>query len=118
MQKIAFPSRNEWEKIVDRPLSDTISLENTVNKILTAVKERGDHAIREFSLQFDKAIVGDLMVGDNEMNEAASLLPDDLKAAIGKAKKNIESFHSKQLIREKPIETSSGVECWRKSVAI
>ena len=38
--------------------------------------------------------------------------------AINIAKQNIEKFHKSQFIEEQVIETSEGVECWRKSVAI
>ena len=41
-----------------------------------------------------------------------------LKNAIDIAKKNIEKFHSAQLLTEPVIETFKGVRCWRKSVAI
>jgi histidinol dehydrogenase len=46
------------------------------------------------------------------------MVPEELKKAINTAKNNIEKFHSAQLITEPVIETSKGVKCWRKSVAI
>jgi histidinol dehydrogenase len=41
-----------------------------------------------------------------------------LQKAILLAKKNIEKFHRQQLLKTKKIETTAGVFCWRKSVAI
>jgi histidinol dehydrogenase len=41
-----------------------------------------------------------------------------LKKAIALAKSNIEIFHSVQIKEDIPIETSTGVKCWRKSVPI
>jgi histidinol dehydrogenase len=118
MQKIVFPSKNEWGKILERPALDTFSLENIVNNILRKVKEGGDQALREFSLQFDKALLTELRVDNKEIIDAESTVSPDLKTAIGVAKKNIEAFHSSQLIREKVVETAPGINCWRKSVAI
>jgi histidinol dehydrogenase len=45
-------------------------------------------------------------------------IPQELRNAINVAKKNIETFHSAQLLTEPVIETSKGVRCWRKAVAI
>ena len=46
------------------------------------------------------------------------LVDDKLKNAIQLAKENIEKFHRDQNEEVKIIETSPGVKCWRKSVAI
>jgi histidinol dehydrogenase len=61
---------------------------------------------------------GNLKVTSDEIHESALHIPQDLKKAINVAKKNIESFHSAQLLTEKVIETVRGVRCWRKGVAI
>ncbi|MEJ7676745.1 MAG: histidinol dehydrogenase [Segetibacter sp.] len=58
------------------------------------------------------------LVTSEEINEAASLINDELKQAIQQAKFNIEKFHIAQLKSEEPIETMLGITCWRKSVAI
>ncbi|MEQ9231609.1 MAG: histidinol dehydrogenase, partial [Cyclobacteriaceae bacterium] len=42
----------------------------------------------------------------------------ELKKAIGIAKQNNEKFNRSQRDSDAPIETTSGVTCWRKSVAI
>jgi histidinol dehydrogenase len=41
-----------------------------------------------------------------------------LKEAINQAKSNIEKFHQAQTVEPTVIETTPGVFCWRKSVAI
>ena len=41
-----------------------------------------------------------------------------MKDAIALAKKNIETFHTKQVSAVERVETMPGVLCWRKSVAI
>ncbi len=71
-----------------------------------------------FAEKFDGVRPGSLLVTSEEINNSASQIPDNLKKAIEKAKTNIEKFHLSQLGSEKVIETTDGVKCWRKSVAI
>jgi len=57
-------------------------------------------------------------VSRQEIEEAAYLISDELKAAIRQAKDNIEAFHKKQVEVSGVVETMPGVKCWRKTVAI
>ncbi|HEV8282857.1 MAG TPA: histidinol dehydrogenase [Chitinophagaceae bacterium] len=103
---------------VQRPYFDSSSLQGTVEKVLQEVKEKGDEAVRRFTLQFDKADIQQLRVSDKEMDEAEKFLTDELKQSIVIAKNNIEKFHKAQLKNTEFVETMPGVECWRKSTAI
>ena len=89
-----------------------------MSEILSDVKINGDQAIRHYAAKFDKVALEDLLVSNNEIIEAAALMSDELKAAIAIAKNNIEKFHAAQAQQVEQIETTSGVFCWRKSVAI
>ena len=93
-------------------------LEKTVGPILTRVKLGGEQALKELSLEFDKALIDNLEVDGGSIEDSVSATPDELKNAIENAKANIETFHKRQLAPEDIIETSPGVFCWRKSVAI
>jgi len=53
-----------------------------------------------------------------EIAEASKAIEKELKKAILLAKKNIEKFHRQQMVKIKKVETSPGVICWRKSVAV
>jgi len=118
MKIIKYPERRDWNEILKRPSIDSSSLEQTVKHVLQEVKEKGDEAVKRFTLQFDKAKINELRVGDKEINDAGNLLSDDLKKAIITAKNNIEKFHSVQLKDTEFVETMPGVECWRKAIAI
>ena len=52
------------------------------------------------------------------MREADALVAEDLKQAIRTAKANIEKFHASQRFEGKKVETTPGVTCWQKAVAI
>ncbi len=119
MQKIFInPSKKEWHAIIQRPAFDSKPLEEIVFSILQDVKSNGDAAVKKYALQFDKVVLEELKVSEAEIAEAVQLINEDLKAAIETAKNNITKFHQLQREEIKKIETTSGVVCWRKSIAI
>ena len=118
MNTFINPSREQWAVIIERPKINDAELRIIVSGILKDVKENGDSAIKKYCLQFGKVLLEDLKVSDTEIDEAVNLVDQDLKNAIQLAKNNIEKFHATQKQEELKIETSKGVLCWRKSVAI
>lgn len=118
MKQYNFPERKIWQELILRPVLDTSSLETTVQNILSEVEKNGDAAVKKYTLQFDKSIVGNLQVSESEIQEEIKSVNDDLKKAIQQAKTNIEKFHTYQKEEIKIVETMPGVKCWRKSVPI
>jgi histidinol dehydrogenase len=118
MQLIKYPDKRSWEEICKRPTLDNPALELNVNSILQEVKATGDEALKLFTSRFDMVDIDDITVSTQEIEEAINLVPVELKAAMHLAKKNIETFHSRQLAAIDRIETMPGVTCWRKNVAI
>ena len=112
------PLREKWNEIIQRPQINNALLKKTVAEILYDVKQNGDGAIKKYSLQFDGVELSELKVGKEEIHEAVLTIDDELKSAIGLAKNNIEKFHLSQKEEISIVETSIGVSCWRKSVAI
>jgi histidinol dehydrogenase len=112
------PSRETWSSLTQRPQLSLEFLESSVKNILNRVKKSGDSAIRELTLQFDKISVEQLLVTQDEVTEASKRLSPALKQAIQTAAANIEKFHAAQKRDVVKIETTKGVTCWRKSVAI
>ena len=101
-----------------RPSLQKSDLEEKVREILNRVKSEKDRAILDYSEKFDGVRPAGLKVSEEEIAESAGLVPDKIKEAIEIARRNIEKFHAAQLSYESHIETSTGVTCWRKSVAI
>ena len=118
MQTFVNPARDRWNEIIQRPQINDAELKHIVAGILNDVKENGDDAIKKYCLQFGKVLLDDLKVSEAEINEAVSIVDKELKEAIQLAHKNIEQFHLQQKEEEKKIETTKGVVCWRRSVAI
>lgn len=118
MQIIKYPLRNEWKFILKRPSFDISSLNDTVSAVLNDVKERGDAAVLEYEAKFDKVNLDSLLVSKDEINASETLVSSELKAAIRQAKRNIEKFHESQIFVTQKVETTAGVVCWQKAVAI
>jgi len=118
MKHIANPSKESWPALIQRPQLELEFLDGAVKNILNRVKKSGDAALLEFSQQFDKVKLTDFLVSESEINTAVALLDNALKEAIQTAAQNIEKFHAAQRRDVIKIETTPGVHCWRKSVAI
>ena len=118
MKTIILPEKENWSELCRRPEIPRNDLTDVVIGILKSVKSEADEAIYSYSEKFDRIPPGDLKVSSDEIRKSVEQIPQELKNAINIAKKNIENFHSAQLITEPVIETFKGVRCWRKSVAI
>ena len=112
------PKRTQWGEITSRPRLDLAQLNETVSTVLNDVRQRGDEAVKEYELKFDKAALTSLAVSEQEMQEAEQLVSAELKAAIELAHENIYKFHAAQKFEGQKVETQSRVSCWQKSVAI
>ena len=118
MNIIRYPEKSEWKKIVERPHLDVSQLNQTVASVLADVRQRGDEAVKGYELKFDHVDLPTLEVSKEEIEEAETLVSEDLKEAIRLAHSNIKAFHESQRFRSKKVETQPGVVCWQKSVAI
>ena len=118
MKTYINPEKTTWPEILKRPLFDVSVLHEKVQTILNEIKSDGDKALKKFTFQFDRIHLDSILVSENEIEEAVKLVDSELKYAIALASKNIEVFHSAQKTEIKKIETTPGVICWQKPVAI
>ncbi len=118
MKTYINPAKETWSEILKRPLFNVSDLHGKVQAILDEIRQNGDRALRDFTEKFDGIKLDSLWVSEEEIDQAGSLLKDDLKAAIKLAAKNIKKFHSSQKPVVNKIETVPGVTCWQKAVAI
>ncbi len=118
MKIYKHPKPETWKSLCQRPTIDSSTLEESVRTVLESVKKNGDNSLKEFSKKFDSVVPKSFSVSASEFNAAEKKVSKTLKEAIQLAKENIERFHNAQQEKEKRIETTPGVVCWRKSVAI
>lgn len=113
-----YPKPNQWTLLTQRPYTDNSSVVNRVTEIIQSVSQNGDSALLQLTRALDAPTIDNIVIHEDEIIEAKKLVSDVLKSAIQMAKANIEKYHTSQIISEPKIETTSGVTCWRKSVAI
>ena len=110
--------KSEWPQLCRRPKLQTGTLDNVVNEVFENVKASGDAALKAYTRQFDKVVLENLVVDTKEWDAGVENVPEILKEAILRAKKNIEIFHKAQQSEGFRVETELGVTCWQKSVPI
>jgi len=118
MKIIKYPHISDYQEICSRPRIDTTTLNGVVNKVLSDIRQRGDDAVKAYELKFDHVELKELRVTESEIDEAYRTIDCELRDAIQLAHDNIKAFHESQIYEGKKIETSPGVCCWQKSVAI
>jgi histidinol dehydrogenase len=118
MKTYIQPNENEWSSLAQRPAINAQELTDTVNDIIETVQANGDVALLDFASQFDGVQLDNLTVSAREMEDGIAAVSQELKDAIQLAYGNISTFHKAQQTEEVVIETTPGVKCWRKSVAI
>jgi histidinol dehydrogenase len=118
MDIIYNPPEKDWPEIIKRPVFEEKKLLMKVQSIMNDVKQGGDQSVFKYSKKFDGVENVKLTISRNDINNSEKHIKADLKDAIDVAKKNIEKFHWAQQEKSQIIETSSGVNCWRKSVPI
>lgn len=86
-------------RILRRAQKDIEDVTKTVSEILENVRLHGDHAIREYAERFDKAILDDLRVSEEEFEIARKTIDPKLAAAIERCAGNVRKFHEEQMRR-------------------
>ena len=105
-------SQDEKEKALLRPAID--AKEEIIKRskdIINDVKARGDEALIEQALKFDKVNISSLKISKKDIEEASNRLSKDLKNSIKIAYKNIYSFHKAQVFKPIKVQTMKGVCC-------
>jgi histidinol dehydrogenase len=83
------------------PMADDEAIDAAVNKILTAVKEKGDEAVLGFTKQFDRlevASISELEIPRKDLEQAYQSLSAEQKSALDIAAHRVRAYHEKQKI--------------------
>ena len=118
MKIIRYPERGDWAKIVERPHLDVSQLNSVVKSVLDDIRAHGDEAVISYEEKFDHVALSSLAVSEAEIDEAMTLVSEDLQNALHIAHQNIKAFHEAQRYEGIRVETAPGVSCWQKSVPI
>ena len=118
MKVYKYPTEQEREALLRRPVKDAASLDESVADILHQVKTRGDEAVYQLEELFDHVRLTSLTVSEAEMAEAEILVSAELKQALEQAHRNIQTFHAAQRMKERRVEVAEGITCWQRAIPI
>lgn len=98
LKKINYGDKEAFAKVLeDRNVSVDPKITMSVLEILQKVKEEKDEALSFYTSKFDGVVIEELLVTQDEMDEAMNLVDDEFISILKDAKKNIELYHKKQL---------------------
>ncbi len=91
-------------------------VEETVSRVLSAVRERGDQAVAEFTDEFDGVSLspGQFRVPGKALDDALESIDPELLAAIEESAANIRAFHQRQTENSWFMEDGDGVILGKK----
>ena len=118
MNVYEYPTAGQLDVLLRRPAHDAAHLEATVRSVLEDVREHGDEAVLRYERQFDHAEMCALAVTPEEMDEAWSQVPQDLRDSMRLAHANIGKFHASQRFHAAHVQVTDGVECWQQAIPI
>ncbi|OOG63497.1 histidinol dehydrogenase [Rhodanobacter sp. B04] len=115
-------NRIDWNALDDAARGEALArpaqsradeLRRGVERIVAAVRERGDTALRELSAKYDRCALEAIEVDEAEFAAAEASLDPALKAAIHEAAARIELFHRAAAPQPVGVDTAAGVRVER-----
>ena len=95
-----------------------VNVEAVVSEIIANVRSRGDQAVLEYNLKFDKADLKTLQVSEEEIEAAFAAVEPQFLSILEQAAENIRAFHSKQVRNSFVIAEKPGIVLGQKVTPI
>lgn len=107
-------------KIAEDIQKEDASVSEIVGKTLQDIEERGDNAVRDLSVKFDKWSPESFRLTDKQIEEICDEIPEQTKVDIAFAQKNIRNFAEKQResMKDIEVETIPGVILGHKNIPV
>ncbi len=118
--KLTEDTRNNiLENLLKRSPNSYGEFEGRVNSIIEEVRAKKDEAIFAYTKQFDGADINasNILVTEEEINEAYELVDETLLTVIRKALVNIRKYHEKQ-VQNSWFTTENGIILGQKVTAL
>jgi histidinol dehydrogenase len=104
-------------EIFDR-IGGAPDVSSTVSEIIADVKARGDVALKEYALKFDRAEIDSLEVSKEEIDAACAEIGEDYIGMLERAAANIRDFHSRQVRQGFVCNSRAGVFAGQKIIPL
>ncbi|XP_021771999.1 histidinol dehydrogenase, chloroplastic-like isoform X1 [Chenopodium quinoa] len=114
--KLSELSLSEVDNLKSRPRIDFSSIFSVVQPIVDDVRTRGDDAVKEYTVKFDKVKLDKVVEDVADLPEPE--LDPHIKKAFDVAYDNIYAFHAAQKSEERNVENMKGVRCKRVARSI
>jgi len=112
-------SESQQDSILERPaITEGANITAAVAEVINKVRNEGDAALVELTEKFDKCQPDSIRVSQQEIDDAAERLSDEMKQALEMAYNNISKFHKAQKPAPIKVETMPGVVCEQVTRAI
>ena len=99
-------------------VTPTVNVTDIVAEIIENVRANGDKALFEYCKKFDKADLTSLLVTEEEISEALSVVEPKFIKILEKAAKNIRKFHEKQVRNSFIINDEDGIVIGQKVIPV
>ena len=100
-------------EIFDR-MNDASDISGVVENIINEVKARGDAALIEYALKFDRAELTSLEITEEEIDAACAQVGAEYIGILERAAANIRDFHSRQVRQGFACNSRNGVFAGQK----
>ena len=114
MIKIIDSEKINIKDILNREIQSYTEYENVVRDIIYKVRTKGDEALKEFALNFDKVNLSSFVVTEEEFKEAEEKVDASLIKVIKKSAANIREFHQAQVRKGFELNKDGGIVLGQK----
>ncbi|AFA48995.1 histidinol dehydrogenase [Acetobacterium woodii] len=97
MKTLLYQKEMDLDTILRRNENEQDDIRNAVLEIIKGVKNDGNAALLYYTQALDHCKLTRLRVSETEIDEAFTLVPDELLTIMREAAENIRAFHEKQL---------------------
>ena len=108
MEWIEIPEQGltlrDIRKITKRDQAESAGIRESVEKIIAAVQDRGDEAVREMTEKFDGIRLDSFLVSSAEIDAAVQTVGPEFMTVLEEARDNIKAYHERQ-VQETWIDT-------------
>src|SRR5690554_3389386 len=108
-------SQQELDALIIRNPDSAKEIRTVVEEVIEEVAKNGDQALLDYALKFDGVALDTLYIDEDEIQTLAQTIDRVEMRALEIAFNNIHKFHQTQAAREKRVETTDGVFCWREA---
>ena len=114
MIKIYDLNTMSLEEVLDRTEEETVDVTDIVAGIIDTVRQNGDRALLDYAKKFDKADLTNLVVTQEEIDEALEQIDDYFIETLKQARDNIQLYHEKQLRSGYELQKEDGIVLGQK----